>query len=184
MLGPVVVVGMITGALIQQAGPSSPSATAFAGGAITQADGVLPQGVTAFDAKQPGIVNLDPQLLLRLRQATTDAAATGVRLYVNSGWRSEAYQDELLLKAVSKYGSEEKAAKWVATPEASAHVSGDAVDIDPAGAAEWLSVHGATYGLCQIYRNEPWHFELRPEAIVRGCPPMYADPRQDPRMQQ
>jgi zinc D-Ala-D-Ala carboxypeptidase len=38
--------------------------------------------------------------------------------------------------------------------------------------------------LCQIYSNEPWHYELRPEAIDHGCPPMYADPTQDPRMQQ
>ncbi len=36
----------------------------------------------------------------------------------------------------------------------------------------------------QIYSNEPWHYELRPEAIDHGCPPMYADPTQDPRMQQ
>jgi hypothetical protein len=46
----------------------------------------------------------------------------------------------------------------------------------------WLSEHGAHYGLCQIYRNESWHYELRPEATVRGCPPMYADPTHDPRM--
>ena len=51
-------------------------------------------------------------------------------------------------------------------------------------AAAWLSEHGAEYGLCQIYRNEPWHFELRPEAIDHGCPPVYADPTHDPRMQQ
>ena len=40
------------------------------------------------------------------------------------------------------------------------------------------------YGLCQIYRNESWHFELRPDAIENGCPSMYADPTHDPRMQQ
>jgi LAS superfamily LD-carboxypeptidase LdcB len=71
----------------------------------------------------------------------------------------------------------------VATPNKSAHVSGDAVDIGPSGAAAWLSEHGAEYGLCQIYGNEPWHYELRPEAIDHGCPPMYADPTHDPRMQ-
>jgi hypothetical protein len=48
--------------------------------------------------------------------------------------------------------------------------------------AAWLSAHGAGYGLCQIYRNEPWHYERRPEAIVHGCPPMFADPAHDPRM--
>jgi hypothetical protein len=62
-------------------------------------------------------------------------------------------------------------------------VSGDAVDIGPLDATAWLSEHGAKYGLCQIYRNEPWHYELRPEAIGHGCPPMYADPTRDPRMQ-
>ena len=77
-----------------------------------------------------------------------------------------------------------EAARWVATPSTSAHVSGDAVDIGPSGAAAWLSEHGAAYGLCQIYGNEPWHYELRPEAIDHGCPPMYADPTHDPRMQQ
>ena len=44
--------------------------------------------------------------------------------------------------------------------------------------------HGAQYRLCQIYRNEPWHYELRREASRDGCPPMYADPKHDPRMQQ
>ena len=74
--------------------------------------------------------------------------------------------------------------RWVATPSTSAHVSGDAVDIGPAAATTWLSRHGAIYGLCQIYRNEPWHYELRTNAIDHGCPPMYAEPTQDPRMQQ
>ena len=72
----------------------------------------------------------------------------------------------------------------VATPDTSAHVSRDAVDIGPSGAAAWLSEHGAEYGLCQIYGNEPWHYELRPEAIARGCPPTYSDPTHDPRMRQ
>ena len=62
-------------------------------------------------------------------------------------------------------------------------MSGDAVDIGPSDATAWLSEHGAKYGLCQIYRNEPWHYELRPEAIDHRCLRMYADPTRDPRMQ-
>jgi zinc D-Ala-D-Ala carboxypeptidase len=77
-----------------------------------------------------------------------------------------------------------KAAQWVAPPGTSAHESGNAVDIGPPGAAAWLSRHGAAYGLCQIYRNEPWHYELRLGAIDHGCPPLYADPTDDPRMRQ
>ena len=111
-----------------------------------------------------------PTLLGALRQAATDAADDGVEFFVDSGWRSPEYQEQLLREAVSKYGSEEEAARWVATPNTSAHVSGDAVDIGPADAAAWLSEHGAAYGLCQIYGNEPWHYELRPEAVDHGCP--------------
>lgn len=152
-------------------------------GAVTEADGALPDGVTVFDDANPGIANLDPNLLQSLRDATRDAADGGVELTINSGWRSANYQDALLRAAVSEYGSEKEAARWVATADTSPHVSGDAVDIGSANGTTWLSEHGADYGLCQIYRNESWHFELRPEAIEGGCPRMYADPTRDPRMQ-
>ena len=101
----------------------------------------------------------------------------GVEFYVNSGWRSPEYQEQLLREAVSKYGSEEEAARWVATPDTSPHVSGDAVDIGPSDATAWLSEHGAEYGLCQIYRNEPWHYELRPAASDDGARPCTPTPR-------
>jgi zinc D-Ala-D-Ala carboxypeptidase len=153
-------------------------------GAPGEADGAVPDGTTVFDDEIPGVANLDPDLLGALRQAATNAADDGVELFVDSGWRSPEYQNQLLREAVSEYGSEEEAARWVATAETSAHVSGDAVDIEHFDATAWLSEHGAEYGLCQIYSNEPWHYELRPEAIDHGCPPMYADPTHDPRMQQ
>ena len=153
-------------------------------GALGEADGAVPDGATVFDDEVPGVANLDSDLLGALRRAATDAAVDGVEFVVDSGWRSPAYQARLLDEAVSKYGSEEEAARWVATPDTSAHVSGDAVDIRPSDATAWLSEHGAEYGLCRIYGNEPWHYELRLEAIDHGCPPMYADPTHDPRMHQ
>ena len=153
-------------------------------GAVTEDDGALPDGVTVFDDRYSGVSNLDPDLLRALREAATDAADDGVTFFVNSGWRSPEYQDQLVRAAVSEYGSEEEAARWVATAETSPHVSGDAVDVGQFDATAWLSEYGATYGLCQIYRNESWHYELRPRAIDRGCPRMYADPTEDPRMRQ
>jgi D-alanyl-D-alanine carboxypeptidase len=153
-------------------------------GALGEADGAVPDGTTVFDDEVPGVAKLDPELLGALREAAADAADDGVEFLVDSGWRSPAYQEGLLQEAVSKYGSEAEAARWVATPDTSPHVSGDAVDIGPSEATSWLSEHGAEYGLCQIYRNEPWHYELRPEAIDDGCPAMYADPTHDPRMEQ
>jgi LAS superfamily LD-carboxypeptidase LdcB len=152
-------------------------------GTTTADDGDLPDGVTAFDDEYPGVAKLDADLVKALRRAATDAARAGVEFQVNSGWRSPEYQEQLRREAIAQYGSEEEAARWVATADTSAHVSGDAVDIGPATAAVWLSEHGALYGLCQIYRNESWHYELRPKAPSRGCPPMYADPTYDPRMQ-
>lgn len=151
--------------------------------ALGEAGGAVPDGTTVFDDEVPGVANLEPALLRALRRAATDAAGDGVELVVNSGWRSPAYEEQLRREAIAKYGSEAEAARWVATGTTSLHVSGDAVDIGPADATPWLSAHGAAYGLCQVYGNEPWHFELRPDAGDHGCPALYADPTHDPRMQ-
>lgn len=124
---------------------------------------------------------LDRGLLAALRRAAAAAADDGVTLTINSGRRSRRHQEELLEAAIAQYGSRAEAARWVAPPDRSAHVSGDAVDIGPPDSAAWLARHGAAYGLCRIYGNEPWHFELR--AAAGGCPAPYADPTQDPRLQ-
>jgi hypothetical protein len=153
------------------------------GVALGAADGVLPSGTTAFDEGLTGVAKVDRALLDALRRATTDAQHDGVHIYVDSGWRSRTYQAQLFSRAISEYGSEAEAARWVAIPGTSTHESGNAVDIGQADATAWLSEHGARYALCQIYRNEPWHYELRAGAIDGGCPRMYADPTQDPRMQ-
>ena len=190
--GLLVVAAAIAAALAYQSLASSPSTAASPvdvpriehRGALGEAGGAVPHGTTVFDDEIAGVANLDPALLGALRQAATDAADDGVEFFVDSGWRSPEYQERLLHEAVSKYGSETEAARWVATPNTSAHVSGDAVDIGPSDAAEWLSEHGAEYALCQVYGNEPWHYELRSEAIDHGCPPTYADPTHDPRMEQ
>jgi hypothetical protein len=193
--GPRLVLGglaVVVIAVIGTHGYSSASSTAasFADvlpgdhqGALTAVDGVVPDGASVFDDQLPAVARLDPDLLSAVRRAATDAARDGVELELNSGWRSPAYQEQLLREAIAKYGSERAAARWVATPETSAHVSGDAVDVGPAEATTWLSEHGAEYGLCRIYDDEPWHYELRPDAVEHGCPARYADPTQDPRMQ-
>lgn len=57
------------------------------------------------------------------------------------------------------------------------------VDIGPYDAAEWLAAYGARFGLCRVYANEPWHYELQPDAAHAGCAALYRDPTADPRMQ-
>jgi hypothetical protein len=160
-----------------------PDRPARPSGGPAKAEGRLPDGVSVFDDGYPGVAKLDPDLLQALRDAATEADDDGIEFYITSGWRSPKRQKKLLHEAVAEYGSEQEAARWVATAETSPHVSGDAADIGLWEAMEWLSEHGAKYGLCQIYGNEPWHYELRPEAIDHGCPAMYADPTHDPRMQ-
>jgi hypothetical protein len=172
----------LLGSSSSTASPVEVPRTEHRGGGLGEAGGAVPDGTTVFDDSVAGVANLDPDLLAALRAAATAAAGDGVAVYVDSGWRSREYQQQLFNEAVSKYGSVDAAARWVASPNTSAHVSGDAVDIGHTSAAGWLSEHGAQYGLCQIYGNEPWHYELRPEATDHGCPAMYADPAHDPRM--
>ena len=60
------------------------------------------------------------------------------------------------------------------TSRDSKHVTGEAVDVATADAMDWLNRFGSEYGLCQIYANEAWHFELAADASS-VCPPMMSD---------
>lgn len=155
------------------------------GSAITpsEADGVIDDDdkPTVFEVDRVAVGNLDPALLEALQRAASDAESDGVTIRVNSGWRSPALQAWMLQDAIAQYGSEEEARRWVATPETSEHVTGDAVDLGPWSALDWLAQRGSRYGLCQIYANESWHYELRTDAVHDGCPEMLADPTHDPR---
>lgn len=128
-------------------------------------DGLVPAGdfVGPDDDRLPAIARVDPVLLDALRAAAADAAQDGIALQVTSGWRSAQYQQWLLDDAIETYASEQVARQFVATPDASKHVTGDALDIGPIDAQFWLIEHGYRYGLCQIYANERWHFERATE---------------------
>lgn len=140
------------------------------------AQGGVPEGVTItpFDVRYPAVGNLDPDLRKAVQEAASAARERNIEFRVTSGWRTKAYQQKLLDDAVDKYGSLDKARRYVSTPEESKHVSGKAVDIGPTNADDWLIQHGKKYGLCQVYSNEMWHFELLAE---RGgaCPPLLSN---------
>jgi LAS superfamily LD-carboxypeptidase LdcB len=135
-------------------------------------------------AVDPGVARLDARLREALRAATAEAEAQGIDIVVNSGWRSRAHQARLFEEAVAEHGSEAAAAAWVARPGTSVHEAGLAVDVGPWAAIDWLVRHGADHGLCPVYANEPWHFELVPTAVDARCPPVYDDPTDDPRLQE
>ncbi|WP_237550934.1 endonuclease/exonuclease/phosphatase family protein [Streptomyces sp. SID5614] len=106
-------------------------------GALDEADGVVPGGVTVLDDEVPAVANLDAELLDALRRAARNAADDAVTFTVNSGWRSAAYQKELLRRAVAQHGSEAEAARWVATATTSPHGPVDVkMDAGPLGDAK------------------------------------------------
>jgi LAS superfamily LD-carboxypeptidase LdcB len=90
---------------------------------------------------------------------------------ITSGWRSPEFQQRLLDDAVHTYGSFAAARQYVETPQMSKHVIGEAVDVGGAGADQWLIANGSRFGLCQIYANELWHFELATDPLG-NCPPL------------
>ncbi|MCV7319776.1 M15 family metallopeptidase [Mycolicibacterium confluentis] len=129
-------------------------------------DGVVT--LSPFDVGNPAVGGLQPELLSAVQTAANAAAAEGVTMTVTSGWRSPEFQQQLLDDAVLTYGSYAAARQYVQTPTASKHVLGEAVDIGGLGADEWLIANGPRFGLCQIYANELWHFELADP--MSGCP--------------
>jgi len=38
----------------------------------------------------------------------------------------------------------------------------------------WLAEHSAEFGLCLVYENEPWHFEVRGE-VGDPCPELLVE---------
>jgi zinc D-Ala-D-Ala carboxypeptidase len=138
--------------------------------------GYLPDGrtVTPFDVQNPVIGWIDPALLTAIQNAARSAASDGIDMRITSGWRTKGFQQRLFNDAVRTYGSKDIAQQYVASPDTSRHVLGKAVDVGPAEADKWLISNGSRFGLCQIYANEIWHFEL---AADHGgqCPPLLAN---------
>jgi D-alanyl-D-alanine carboxypeptidase len=127
--------------------------------------------LTPFDVQYPAVGRLDPALLSAIQNAATAAASDGISMTITSGWRSPEFQQRLLDKAIQTYGSYAVARQYVQTPAASKHVTGQAVDVGGQGTDHWLIANGSRFGLCQIYANELWHFELATDAAGR-CPPL------------
>ena len=89
-------------------------------------------------------------------------------LGVLSGARSIQRQKELWAGALKKYGSAEKARKWVAPPGHSQHNFGKAVDLAwngekldnaPGWVIKWVHQNAGKYGLTFPLGNENWHIE-------------------------
>ncbi|MFP3466571.1 M15 family metallopeptidase [Leifsonia sp. SIMBA_070] len=168
-----------SGALAKPVGVPGHGPGAERSGGLTDDDGYIPEGSSLpLDSDVPAVTRLDPALRAALTSAQTAMAQDGdsADITITDGWRSERYQESLFAQAVTKYGSEEEAVKWVKRGRDSAHVRGEAVDIADAGAMDFLNRFGNEWGLCQVYANEAWHFELR-TAPGGVCPAQSPDGR-------
>lgn len=115
---------------------------------------------------------LNPEMRSRLAAMLTAAEAElGPRaLTITSAYRSPELQAQLYQNALKKYGSPEKARKWVAPPGRSQHNFGTAVDFASASGgllrdanspeARWLKENAERFGLAVPMEWEPWQVEL------------------------
>lgn len=120
--------------------------------------------------KDPSHVdNLDETFAQNLAALIQDAPPEirkGLGIY--SGYRSVERQRELWRDALAKYGSPERARKWVAPPGRSNHNHGQAVDLSwngqslkhaPKNVIDWVHGNAGKYGLHFPLSNENWHIE-------------------------
>jgi zinc D-Ala-D-Ala carboxypeptidase len=152
--------------IIDTAPPTAGSALAAA---AAMAMLLFPGGAAA----DPGD-GLDPVLGASFALASDAARAAGIPLWITSGGRTPAEQEQLWRDGLVTYGSPEAARRWVLPPNESTHVGGHAIDVGPRAGAAWLEATGFRWGLCRTFANEWWHFEVT-TIPGRSCPPMWPD---------
>lgn len=106
---------------------------------------------------------MNPQFASALQQMFAAAPANvQAQLRVGSGFRDNARQAQLWEQALQKYGSPEKARKWVAPPGNSKHNHGHAADLKYLGddARTWAHANARQFGLAFPMDHEDWHVEL------------------------
>ena len=129
-----------------------------------------------------GGVSVDSRMYPSLQKMFDDMRAEGLRPFVREGYRTNAYQQEVMQTRINTYlaqgysqaGAEAEAKKYVAEPGTSEHELGLAVDInsEDADAAwsvyAWLKKNASKYGFILRYPDgktditginyEPWHY--------------------------
>lgn len=123
---------------------------------------------------------LTPEAAVKWQQMVEAAAKVGVRLLIVSGYRSYAYQAELIRKKILAGQAIDEILKVSAAPGFSQHHTGTAIDVATPGsrplteefetsdAYAWLTENAAAYGFSMTYPHdnpfgfvfEPWHWAL------------------------
>jgi D-alanyl-D-alanine carboxypeptidase len=123
------------------------------------------------------------------KSLTAAAKQDGIDIIPISGFRPVSYQKGLFDRAKKRYGSEKKAARWVAPPGYSEHATGFTLDLGDAAAPAadvdtdfektkayaWLGRRAAEFGFelsfpkgnAQGVSFEPWHWRYVGDADAR-----------------
>ncbi len=116
---------------------SAPPAVAAGGGY---------SGLLAYRQGKP----MRPDVAAAFDRMAAAAAADGVALVINSGFRSDAEQQALW--------NQNPDPRWVAPPGTSLHRCGTELDLGPPAAYGWLAANAARFGFVQRYSWEAWHY--------------------------
>ncbi len=150
-------------------------------GPFAQADkaALEPVGEHPASGKMVKLLRPAAQAFLEMQQA---ALQEGIWVIPVSGFRDNARQTALFRRAVRRYGSQKKAARWVAAPGFSHHEAGLAVDLGDGTAPQcrvrrcfrkteayrWLRGNAERFGF-QLNQprtprpgppGEPWHWRF------------------------
>jgi LAS superfamily LD-carboxypeptidase LdcB len=136
--------------------------------------------VTGIGGKKIQIYNRAASAWEGLVAASRNDGIKRPLLLPTSGYRSTKRQQELWEQALKKYGTPEKARKWVAPPGKSVHQTGRAIDFYIGGknssqnadslrklpAYKWLVQNASRFGFYP-YKREPWHWVYNPKPRSR-----------------
>lgn len=112
---------------------------------------------------------LRPDVIAAWHHFEKVANAQGIIVCLNDGKRSSSQQQAQYDEYVREYGKD-VADQLVLTPAKSSHVTGVAIDVQPAAAYQFLQSTKGSLGFCRRYDNEAWHFEYDAKYFTQGCP--------------
>jgi D-alanyl-D-alanine carboxypeptidase len=144
--------------------------------AYSQTDNLVEVGPNLVGRVQ----RLTPAAAAKWQQMVDAAAKDGIRLLIVSGYRSFAYQADLIKNKLEKGQTIEEILKVNAAPGYSQHHTGEAIDIATPGsrplteefetsdAFAWLTKNAETHDFSMTYPRdnacgiiyEPWHWAL------------------------
>ena len=153
-------------------------------GALGEADGAVPDGTTVFDDEIPGVAKLDPVSSVpcagpRPMPQTTGSSSPSTAAGVPRRTRSDCS-----VRRSRSTAQKRKPPDGWPPPRRPRTCRGTRSTSGPPLPRRGCPRTAPRTGCARSTATSPGTTNCAPEAIDHGCPPMYADPTHDPRMQQ